>query len=208
MHKISLAPVLSATRRRDSCWITSCSSNLGRQPGRIGEPAVRDPHADSRWRAPPAVRARVPGCGTPRGRASRPEYLALSRPVQPTGSLGLLDDGDQTPPLGGGQRPGLHDLDAVADAGDVLLVVRLQLAGAPDDLAVQAVLHTVLDLDDDGLLHLVAHHEALTDLAVAPAGQARAARGRFVGGRRLGLAHATPSLGATERPSSRSRMIV
>ena len=43
--------------------------------------------------------------------------------------------------------------------------------------------------------------EALADLAVATAGQAGA-------GRLLGLAHATPSFGATERPSSRSRMIV
>ena len=57
-------------------------------------------------------------------------------------------------------------------------------------------------LDDDGLLHLVADHEALTDLAVATSGQAGPGRTR------LGLAHATPSFGATERPSSRSRMIV
>src|SRR4051812_16273271 len=118
--------------------------------------------------------------------------------------LGLLDHRDQPPPLGGGGRPGLHDLHPVADARDVLLVVGLQLAGAPDDLAVQAVLHAVLDLDDDGLLHLVAHHEALADLAVATTGETRAAGGL----RLLALAHATPSFGATERPSSRSRMIV
>src|SRR3954452_22058883 len=117
--------------------------------------------------------------------------------------LGLLDHRDQPPPLGGGGRPGLHDLHPVADDRDVLLVVGLQLAGAPDDLAVQPVLHAVLDLDDDGLLHLVADHEALTDLAVATTGQA-GARGRGA----VGLAHATPSFGATERPSSRSRMIV
>src|SRR5690348_15417991 len=115
--------------------------------------------------------------------------------------LGLLQDLDQPPPLGGRQRPGLHDLDAVADAGDAGLVVRLQLAGPADDLAVQAVLHAVLDLDDDGLLHLVADDEAFTDLAVPATGQAGARR-------LLGLAHATPSFGATDRPSSRSRMIV
>src|SRR4051812_21468535 len=90
--------------------------------------------------------------------------------------LGLLHDLDQPPPLGGRCRPGLHDLHPVADARDVLLVVCLQLAGAPDDLAVEAVLHAVLDLDDDGLLHLVAHHESLADLAVATAGETGAAR--------------------------------
>src|SRR5215212_2015262 len=115
--------------------------------------------------------------------------------------LGLLEDLDQPPPLGGRQGPGLHDLHAVADAGDPLLVVRLQLARAPDDLAVETVLHAVLDLDHDGLVHLVADHEALADLAVAATGQAGP-------GRLLGLAHATPSFGATDRPSSRSRMIV
>src|SRR5689334_17141776 len=117
--------------------------------------------------------------------------------------LGLLEVLDQQPPLGGRQRSGLHDLHAVADAGNVLLVVRLELARAPDDLAVEAVLHTVLDLDDDGLLHLVADHEALADLAVATAGQAGTR-----GGSAVGLGHATPSFGATDRPSSRSRMIV
>src|SRR3954466_659439 len=123
--------------------------------------------------------------------------------------LGLLDHRDQPPPLGGGGRPGLHDLHPVADARDVLLVVGLQLARAPDDLAVEAVLHAVLDLDDDGLLHLVADDQALAHLAVAAAGQA-GPTGRCIvlGGGRLGLAHATPSFGATERPSSRSRMIV
>src|SRR3712207_9309714 len=65
-----------------------------------------------------------------------------------------LEDLDQPPPLGGRQRPGLHDLHAVTDAGDPLLVVGLQLARAAQDLAVQAVLHAVLDLDDDGLVHL------------------------------------------------------
>src|SRR4051812_50112138 len=112
-------------------------------------------------------------------RASRPEYAYSDclRDTAPRGRLlqgavrllGLLHALDQPPPLGGRRRPGLHDLHAVTDAGDVVLVVGLQLARAADDLAVEAVLHTVLDLDDDGLLHLVADHEALTDLAVATA---------------------------------------
>src|SRR3954462_9434202 len=141
----------------------------------------------------------------PGGRASRPmySYADVLRDTAPEGRLllGLLDDLDQAPPLGGRRRPGLHDLHPVADARDVLLVVGLQLVGATDDLAVQAVLHAVLDLDHDRLLHLVADHQALTDLAVTTTGQAGARR-------RLALAHATPSFGATERPSSRSRMIV
>src|SRR3954451_13471457 len=98
----------------------------------------------------------------PRGRASRPAYsyadVLRDTALEGRSLLGLLQDLDQPPPLGGRRRPGLHDLHPVTDARDVLLVVRLQLAGAPDDLAVEAVLHTVLDLDDDGLLHLVAHH--------------------------------------------------
>src|SRR6476620_4028542 len=123
----------------------------------------------------------------------------LVRVAAPEGRLllGLLDDLDQPPPLGGGRGPGLHDLHAVADAGDVLLVVRLQLAGPADDLAVQPVLHAVLDLDDDGLLHLVADDEALADLAVPAPGQAgptRCLRGF------LGLAYVITAFAATERP--------
>src|SRR3954464_4845334 len=215
MQRISFAPVLSATRSRDSCWITSlllCLRSALWWPARAGGRPSHGrtavgvlPRPSGPWKLMaqngPAVHGTrcLPGPDT----WGAPPHAAGAGVL-----LGLLDHRDQPPPLGGGGRPGLHDLHPVADARDVLLVVGLQLAGAPDDLAVQAVLHAVLDLDDDGLLHLVADHEALTDLAVAPAGQARAARGRFVGGRRLSLAHATPSFGATERPSSRSRMIV
>src|SRR5215213_7842596 len=157
-------------------------------------------------RAPPEKRGAM--------RASRPEYAYRSgfvlRPRRAASCLqfwllGLLDDRDEPPPLGGRRRPGLHDLHAVTDARDVLLVVGLQLARTADDLAVEAVLHAVLDLDDDGLLHLVADDQALAHLAVPATGQARPAGGLT---RLLGLAHATPSFGATERPSSRSRMIV
>src|SRR6478735_7670447 len=80
-------------------------------------------------------------------------------------SLRLLEDLDDAPALGGGQRPGLHEEDAVADAGAVLLVVSLQLARAADDLAVHRVLEAVLDGDDDGLVHLVADDESLAGLA-------------------------------------------
>src|SRR3712207_2175397 len=103
MHKISLAPVLSATLSRDSCWII-CFSWL------------------SHWFFAADCAAAKPG-------GTSGWFL-----------LGFLDDLDQPPPLGGAERPGLHHDDAVADAGAVLLVVRLQLAGLPHHLAVQLVL--------------------------------------------------------------------
>src|SRR3954452_7299419 len=179
MQRISFAPVLSATRSRDSCWITSNSQDLSGDSragsvNRLSGTRVRT----HRRRAPP-VRPKHGYRDTARTRGARQSSSVLVRAAAPGGRLllRLLEDLDEPPPLGGRRRPGLHDLDAVTDAGDVLLVVGLQLARAPDDLAVEAVLHAVLDLDDDGLLHLVAHHEALTDLAVATAGQA-GARGR------------------------------
>src|SRR5213078_1723849 len=55
--------------------------------------------------------------------------------------LGLLEDLDDPPALGRGQRTRLHEQDAVADTGRVGLVVRLDLGGPADRLAVTAVLH-------------------------------------------------------------------
>src|SRR5437763_4303311 len=82
-------------------------------------------------------------------------------------SLGPFEDLHDAPPLGGRQRTSLHQQHPVADAA-LLLVVRLQLAGTAHHLAVQRMLHLVLDRDDDGLLHLVADHVALTDLPTRP----------------------------------------
>src|SRR6476660_5125626 len=118
------------------------------------------------------------------------------------GLLRLLEDLHDAPPLGGGQRTGLHEQDPVADAALVLLVVRLQLAGAPHDLAVQRVLDAVLDGHDHGLVHLVADDEALADLASVALDLVLAGL----------LAHAAPSSllepGAVRMPSSRSRTTV
>src|SRR6478672_2522080 len=147
MHRISLAPVLSATRSRDSCWITFLSPK--RRAGSLLDPSG--------------------------GRAWPNREL-----------LGLLEDLHQAPALGGAERAGLHDEDAVADSGGVGLVVRLDLAGAADDLAVEGVLDAVLDLDDNGLVHLVAHHVALAGLAVV-------ALTRLVAHGLLLLAHASAS---------------
>jgi hypothetical protein len=105
--------------------------------------------------------------------------------VTPAGSLGTLQDLHDTPALGRRQRTGLHDQDAVADATVVLLVVGLQLGRAPQDLAVEGVLDTVLDRDHDGLVHLVADDQALTGLA-------RVALDRLASVA-CGLAHAAPS---------------
>src|SRR5690606_7140511 len=121
MHRISLAPVLSATRSRDSCWITVRSPTAGwfsrthREPGRTS------------W---------IFGGSTGGGPPVRDVLL------------GLLEDLHQAPPLGRGQRAGLHDQDTVADAGGVLLVVHLDLLAATQHLAVERVLDAVLDDDD------------------------------------------------------------
>src|SRR5207344_3475030 len=84
--------------------------------------------------------------------------------------------------LRGRQRPGLHQSDTVTDSALVLLVVRLELARPPQDLAVERVFDPILDDHDNGLVHLVAHHKAFADLAKAAAGS----------GTRLG--HASSSL--------------
>src|SRR6478736_5825984 len=132
MHRTSLAPVLSATLSRDSCWIISVS------PCRPGSHCV--------------------SLGEPSGCWQR--LLA-----GPACLLGALEDLHDAPTLGGGQRTGLHDQDPVADATVVLLVVRLELGRASQDLAVEGVLDAVLDGDHDGLVHLVADDEALAGLA-------------------------------------------
>ena len=89
-----------------------------------------------------ARRQKPPAC---RGLLARAKWL-----------LGLLEDLDEPPALGGRQRTGLHQRNPVADTGDAVLVVRLHLRGGADDLAVERVPHAVLELDHDGLLHLVA----------------------------------------------------
>src|SRR5688500_9063776 len=179
MQRISFAPVLSATLSRDSCWIIGFSWL-------------------SSW------------FSRPRGAGAWPNWWgsSLGGPGGASGahltegSLGLLEDLDQAPALGGGQRAGLHDQDPVADAALVGLVVRLQARRLAHDLAVERVLHAVLDGHDDGLVHLVAHDEALAGLALV------ALLGRL--GRSV-LAHAFASSlvpGVVRMPSSRSRTTV
>src|SRR4051812_10508705 len=101
MQSISRAPVLSATLRRDSCWITVSP----RSPGDLLD-----------FHEPPVLRLR--------------------------------------------ERPRLDDPDDVADVRLVLLVVRMELAAAPDHLLVPRVDPDQVDLDDDRLVHRVGDDDA------------------------------------------------
>src|SRR5262249_6800907 len=67
-----------------------------------------------------------------------------------------LDHCEQAPGLATRQRPARSDRDGVALLGLVVFVVRQQLGGATDELAVGRMTHHALDLDRDGLVHLVA----------------------------------------------------
>src|SRR5260370_14692353 len=55
--------------------------------------------------------------------------------------------------------------------------MRLVLLGTAQDLAVLGVLDVVLDLDHDGLVHLVADHVAFPALAVTPGRRGAVCRG-------------------------------
>src|SRR5438094_7079097 len=88
-------------------------------------------------------------------------------PLQVPPLLRALDDFDHPPPLGLRQRPRLDDPHRVARLG-ALLVVRGDLLGANDLLAVEAVGEAARERDRHGLLHLVAHHHARPNLAPPP----------------------------------------
>src|SRR5438093_2627606 len=82
------------------------------------------------------------------------------------GLPGLLHDLGETPVLRLRDPARLDDANRVADAGGVLLVVRVELARAPDDLLVLRVQLRHVDLDDDRLLALVGDDDAAALLAV------------------------------------------
>lgn len=88
----------------------------------------------------------------------------------------------------------------------VLLVVRLELVGTADDLAVQRVLDAVLDGDDDGLVHLVADDETLAGLAEAARLLVRRGGAAIGCSSHIRLAH--QALSTVSMPSSRSRIRV
>src|SRR5690242_17628516 len=107
--------------------------------------------------------------------------------------LRLLHDLEDAPALLLGERARLGDADEVAHAGFVLLVVDLEARSLLHGLAVQPVGLGRADLDDDGLLHLVADDQAEADLAPA-AGWGRLRSG---GG---GVAHPASSSFLALRP--------
>src|SRR5271165_1947294 len=129
--------------------------------------------------------------------AARPGH----RPGLATGSrsrsLSLLEDLGYPPALGRRHRPGLHQQHTVTDAAGVGGVVRLVLLGTAQNLAVLGVRNMVLDLDDDGLVHLVADHVAFPALAVTPGRRGTARRGTTCGV----LAH-LPASSATSSASA------
>src|SRR5699024_26676 len=89
---------------------------------------------------------------------------------------------------------------AVADAGGLVFVVDLHAWVVTHDLAVQSVLLTVFQLDNNGLVHLVRNHNAGTVFAIALV---------LLGIVHNCLTHVYASAsGTTDRPSSRSRRTV
>ena len=94
--------------------------------------------------------------------------------------------------------------------GDTV-VVRLDLRGPPDRLAVSRVLDPVLDLDRDRLVHLVADDVTLAGLAEATSGGLGCGLGAGAHVCCL-LGHASALLSSAvstvPMPSSRSRMTV
>src|SRR5437764_3247583 len=82
-------------------------------------------------------------------------------------SPGGLHDLGQAPALRLGQRTRLDDADDVADLRLVLLVVRVELDAAPNDLLVALVRAAQLDLDDDRLVHRARDDDATALLAPA-----------------------------------------
>src|SRR5688572_27238161 len=78
----------------------------------------------------------------------------------------LLEDRDEAPPLRLRERARLGDLDAVALLGVALLVVGVALGVLLEELAEARIADDALDLDDDGLVHLVADDAADDRLAI------------------------------------------
>src|SRR5438105_14873635 len=158
MQRSSRAPVLSATRRRDSCWITEphhlCRScPMGTQAGG--------------WQG---RRAR-----SYLERTGATEDAASHRPARPSGcelcgwrgSLGRFHHLGEAPVLRLRERARLDDPDDVPHLRLVLLVVRVELRRPADDLLVARVRLDRVDLDDDRLVHRARDDDAAPLLSPA-----------------------------------------
>src|SRR5580704_13562708 len=136
MHRISRAPLLSATLRMLSSWITSRSL------------------------------------------------------------LRLLEDLVEAPALVPRERPGLGDAHPVAHRAGVPLVVHLEAHPVAYHLLVEGVRLELLGDHHDGLVHAVAHHQPLAELA--PAAGLCGSRVRCCHG-----AHASTSASPSPRAAAR-----
>src|SRR5215468_7013360 len=76
------------------------------------------------------------------------------------GSARLLHDAAHPPALVLAEWAGLGNQDAITDAAAVVLIVRFVFGAALHVLLVLRMLDHALDDDHDGLVHLVAHHDA------------------------------------------------
>src|SRR5919198_4814717 len=177
MHRSSRAPVLSATFRRLSCWITdrrlpcgSCrlAAHGGGWQGR----------RERSW--PAATGATEDAARRRRVLPRRCEIRGRWR------SLGDLDDLGEPPTLRLRERPRLDNADDVAHVRGVLLVVRVELDATADDLLVARVRLDRVDLDDDRLVHRTGDDDATALLAAATLGlRLRRPRDRLALGRAL-----------------------
>src|SRR5262249_58075975 len=85
----------------------------------------------------------------------------------PRSSVGRLHDLEELPVLRLRQGARLDDADDVADVRAVLLVVRVELHAAADDLLVARVRLDRVDLHDDRLVHRVRDDDAAALLTAA-----------------------------------------
>jgi len=72
--------------------------------------------------------------------------------------LGSLDYFNKTPAFILAQGSGFHNTDGVANVAFILLVVSHKLGRLLDKLPIQRMFNLAFHLDDDGFIHLVAHH--------------------------------------------------
>src|SRR5688572_1665364 len=86
----------------------------------------------------------------------------IGRPLRvgPRVDRRALDNLDDLPRLALADRTALDDRHRVAFAASLLLVVRHDLRGAANELAVHGMLDEALDRDGNALVHLVAHDAA------------------------------------------------
>src|SRR6266851_2611493 len=151
MQSSSRAPVLSATLRRDSCWITDGHLPRRSCAGAAKTEQRKDAGSVRSWKL--RTRPRTRRCD---GLQPHPAWGS---------SFGLLDDLGEAPALQLRQRARLDDADGVADAGRVRFIVRVELDRRADDLLVLGVALDHVDLDDDRLVALVGDDHAAALLA-------------------------------------------